>query len=465
MMKRSLRTQMLLQYVVIVLICMLVIPAGISRLLDSQFRLFSSDRLKEDQLEAVRVLGEIYDAAGYWDVRVLAEHRGEILRWPIVRAVLFDNEGRTVTEFRRPMRHGGMRGSGIKREPGDSFPMAGHVGTELVANEFTISSGSNIIGKVRFLCLPFRESREGLFLKKFNSHMIFAIAFMLVIAVVISFFMANAISRPVLNVARMASLIGRGRYRIKDDVKSDITELEILIESMKRLGASLEAQEELRKRLMGDIAHELRNPLAIIKSHLEAFEDGVWEPTADRVRLTVGEIDRLSKLISDIERLTSIEETGSTEIKGSIDLSEEIRKIVEMYDPLYRAKSVTLSGEIAQGISLAADAGRIRQAVENLLSNSLRYTESGGKVSLTLERAGDKVVIRVIDTGMGISKDDIPYIFERFYRTDRSRARTSGGLGIGLSIVKAAVESHGGEVKAESEEGKGTIFSITLPLT
>jgi two-component system sensor histidine kinase BaeS len=318
---------------------------------------------------------------------------------------------------------------------------------------------------VRFLCLPFRESREGLFLKKFNSHMIFAIAFMLVIAVVISFFMANAISRPVLNVARMASLIGRGRYRIKDDVKSDITELEILIESMKRLGASLEAQEELRKRLMGDIAHELRNPLAIIKSHLEAFEDGVWEPTADRVRLTVGEIDRLSKLISDIERLTSIEETGSTEIKGSIDLSEEIRKIVEMYDPLYRAKSVTLSGEIAQGISLAADAGRIRQAVENLLSNSLRYTESGGKVSLTLERAGDKVVIRVIDTGMGISKDDIPYIFERFYRTDRSRARTSGGLGIGLSIVKAAVESHGGEVKAESEEGKGTIFSITLPLT
>lgn len=462
-MKRSIRTQMLFQYVVIVIICMLVIPAGISKLLDRQFRLFSSERLREDQQEAVKVLEETYGSYGYWNKERLSELRGDILRWPMVHVALYDPEGILIAEFRRSMRHGPMRGSGTRKDNNDLSGIIRPRGPELIMNEMAVSSGADLAGKVRFLSLPFNDSREGLFLKKFNYHMKYAIGFMLIIAVIISFVMADAISRPVLNVSRMASLMGKGRYRADEDLKSNITELETLIESIKRLGLGLEEQEELRKRLMSDIAHELRNPLAIIKSHLEAFEDGVWEPTGERIKLTVDEIDRLSKMISEIEKLTSIENAGNGFMPRATDLSNLAETAAVNFDALYRSKSVDLKREIEADVFMAADEARIRQAVENLLSNALRYTDRGGSVIISLKRSGDSVSIKVRDTGIGISEKDLPYIFERFYRTDKSRTRSSGGLGIGLAITKAIVEAHGGRITAESREGEGSTFTITLP--
>lgn len=455
---------MLIQYVVIVLICMLVIPAGISKLLDRQFRLFSSDRLKESQQETVEVLEEIYASSGYWNRQMLSELRGEILKWPTFSAALYDIDGILIVDFRRPARHGGMRGQGTRKENNELSDMMKSYGPELILEEFPISSDGKVVGKIRFLSLPFKNSREGLFLKKFNSHMAYAIAFMLVIAVIISFIMANVISRPILNVSKRAFLISRGKYRLEDDLRSDITELQLLIESINRLGLGLEEQEELRKRLMSDIAHELRNPLTIIKSHLEAFEDGVWEPTGERIKLTVDEIDRLSGMITEIEKLTSIENAGKNAVFESVDMSNEIEKVASIFDPLYSAKSVELERDVEEDVVMVVDVKKIRHAVENLLSNSLRYTDSGGKVTLSLKRSADEVRIEVSDTGIGISKSDLPYIFERFYRTDKSRTRASGGLGIGLAITKAVVEAHGGTVTAESQEGSGSRFTIFLPL-
>jgi len=464
-MKRSLRTQMLVQYVVIVIICMLVIPTGISKLLDRQFRLFASDRLRDDQQEAVRVLEEIYSSSGgNWNNEMITEFRGDILRWPMDRAVLYDPDGILIAEFSRSMRHGAMRGPGSGKDNNEIPGFMRPITPELVMNDFSVSSGGKVVGKVRFHCLPFMESREGIFLKKFNSHMAYAIAFMLVVAVFISFVMADVISRPILNVSKRASLISRGKYRVQDDLRSDITELQLLIDSINRLGLGLEEQEELRKRLMSDIAHELRNPLTIIKSHLEAFEDGVWEPTKERVKLTVDEIDRLSRMISEIEKLTSIENAGKGLVIESVNLSKEIERVAMTFDPLFGAKSVELKREIEKDVMLAADGDKIRQAVENLLSNSLRYTDSGGRATISVEKSSGVVCIRVEDTGIGISDKDLPYVFERFYRTDKSRARSSGGLGIGLAITKAVVEAHGGSIRAESTEGTGSTFTISLPL-
>lgn len=455
---------MLVQYVLIVLICMVVIPTGISRLLDRQFRLFSSARLREGQQETVQVLEEIYGSGGYWNKRMLTELRGDILRWPTVNAALYDRDGLLIMDFKRPIRQSSMRGKGTRKENTEFSGMIKSYEPELIMEELSISSEGKMVGQIRFLSLPFRASGEGLFLKKFNSHMVYAIGFMLMIAVIISFIMADVISRPILNVSKRAFLISRGKYRLEDDLRSDITELQLLIESINRLGLGLEEQEELRKRLMSDIAHELRNPLAIIKSHLEAFEDGVWEPTGERIKLTVNEIDRLSGMISEIEKLTSIENAGKNPVFESVNMSNEIEKVAIVFDPLYKAKSVELKRKIADDVVMAADAKKIRHAVENLLSNSLRYTDSGGEVTLSLERSADELLIEVSDTGIGISESDIPYIFERFYRTDKSRARASGGLGIGLAITKAVVEAHGGTITVESKEGSGSKFIISLPL-
>jgi len=169
-------------------------------------------------------------------------------------------------------------------------------------------------------------------------------------------------------------------------------------------------------------------------------------------------------MISEIEKLTSIENAGKGLVLESVNLSKEIERVAMTFDPLFRAKSVELKREIEKDVMLAADGDKIRQAVENLLSNALRYTDSGGRTTIYLEKAGGDVHIKVRDTGIGISDRDLPYIFERFYRTDKSRARSSGGLGIGLAITKAVVEAHGGSVTAESREGEGSIFIIRLPL-
>lgn len=464
-MKRSLRTQMMVQYVAIVIICMLVIPTAISVLLDRQFRRFSSEKLVEDQQEIVMLMQEIYSRGDSWNPTLLSNINEDILRWPMVRIILYDANGFVVSEFNRNARRADGPGENLGRsEPRNSRPNIGYRQKRaLEINDETLTVKNNKVGSIRFICLPFNDSREGVFLKQFKQPMYYSILFMLIIAVFISFVMANRISRPVLNVSKRAYLISKGSYQMTGDMSSEITELQTLIESINRLGLSLETQENLRKRLMSDIAHELRNPLTIIKSHLEAFEDGVWEATPERLKLTVGEIDRLSLLISEVEKLTSIENMGKSLVLDVVNLSEVLEKTALTFDPLYRSKMVGLSRQIEPDIMIAVDITKIRQAVENLLTNALRYTDENGSVMLEMRSRENDVEISVQDSGIGISEVDLPNIFERFYRTDKSRTRASGGIGIGLAICKAIVEAHSGKIRVESKEGIGSKFTITIP--
>lgn len=458
MMKRSLRTQMFLQYAAIVIICMLVIPTAISMLLDRQFRRFAEDRLREDRQEIVLVMQNLYARTNSWDEVRVKGMLGEAMRWPIAAINVYDADGRLVKNLSRGMRRH-ANGKDMQHMP---LQRAANSPCRMI-DEPLIVGGENV-GHVSFSCLPFKDSREGEFLRQFNFHLYLSVGFMLLLSAVVAFFMADRISRPVLNAAKRAHLISGGKYRIDDEMSSDITEIQTLIESMNRLGQALEMQEKLRKRLMSDIAHELRNPVTIVKSHLEAFEDGVWEPTAERLKLTVSEIDRLSKLISEVGNLYAIEGMENSLSVSSANISEELERIVLSFAPLFSNKSVTLASEIDSGAEAAVDIGKLRQAVTNLLSNALRYTDAGGEVILSLKILPGCLKIIVRDNGIGISKADLPNIFERFYRADKSRARASGGMGIGLAITKAIAEAHGGTIKVESTEGEGSTFIITLPL-
>lgn len=460
-MKRSLRSQMLMQYAAIVLVCMIVIPALISRTLDTHMKKFMESRNAEDEQEIMLFIQNLYERGGAWDPAHLSQIYGTLLRSPLVNATLTDNYGRVIWEFRRAnmrmRRHGPMMGGGFQRESGSPPPF------NLIRDRPVVVDGKTV-GQIRFVYMPFVESREGLFLRQFNKGMLYSVAVMLVVTSLIAFIMAERISKPILNVARRASLISRGKYSAADKMNSNIKELQILIESMDRLGLSLEEQEELRRRLLGDVAHELRSPITIVKSHLEAFEDGVWSPTPERIKLTVEEIDRVSSLILQIERLSSLESGEERLDFLPVRLSEELEKTAMSLEPLFKDKALTLSRDIQPDVTLSADMAKLRRAVENLLQNAQRYTDTGGEVRLSLKAGHGMARISVEDSGIGICKKDLPFIFERFYRTDKSRTRESGGMGIGLAITKAIVEAHGGEITVDSKEGQGSNFVISLPI-
>ena len=369
-----------------------------------------------------------------------------------------DADGNLVRSYSRfVMKSGPMHGRGHHQRGPVILPEG------LQVRSRDIIARGERVGQVLFTVLPFDKSPESNFLNNFNKIMYYAVAVMLIIAAMIAIFMAYRISTPVLNAARRAQQISMGKYTVEGQAASDITELQTLIESVDRLGRGLEEQEELRKRLMSDIAHELRNPVAVIKSHLEAIEDGVWEPTPERIRLTVSEVDRLSQLICEVEKLTSIEGAAHSLSVEETDASSVVEKAALVFDPLYKNKGVELKLDIEPGVMMQLDGAKMRQVVENLLSNALRYTDAGGSVAVTLVGGEKEMTVSVADTGIGIAAKDLPYIFERFYRTDVSRARTSGGIGIGLAIVKAIVEAHGGTIEVESEPGKGTRFTVKIP--
>lgn len=462
---------MFMHYAAIVLISMIVIPVGIAKTLDFQMKSFMEVRLLEEEQRTIGFIQSLYGGNGHWDIPRFSQLRSDLLSKPLVSATLTDNYGRVVWEFRRMAMREVGRGNGNDDRTGGMENRKHHNSRSLsdlsqhfVVREGQVMAGEYVVGTVRFVYMPFVDTREAAFLKQFNRHMFFAVALMLVVASLFAFVMADRISQPILELANRALLISKGKYRTRNDMSSKIRELQVLIGSMDSLGMSLEEQEELRKRLLSDVAHELRSPITIVKSHLEAFEDGVWSPTPERIKLTVGEIDRLSSLIARIERLFSLESGDELLYYSMADLSDELKSEAMAQEPMYRDKSLSLNLDIEPGVVTVVDMAKIRRAVDNLLQNAWRYTDSGGEVTLALKTAGKTAEISVTDSGIGINEKDLPNIFERFYRTDKSRTRESGGMGIGLAIAKAIVEAHGGDITVESKEGGGSKFTITLPI-
>ncbi|MDR1764867.1 MAG: HAMP domain-containing histidine kinase [Lachnospiraceae bacterium] len=212
----------------------------------------------------------------------------------------------------------------------------------------------------------------------------------------------------------------------------------------RRYISKLEQQEEMRKRLTADVAHELRTPITAISANLEAFAEGALEPTPQRLRGCYDDIQRLSKLVADMESLAKAESDVLGMEMGPVDLLEAARCVFG-----------TAGGE---PVVVPGDRGRIAQVLENLRSNAEKY--GGGEIIVTVRERGKYGEVVVSDNGAGIPPEDLPHIFERFYRADKSRNRSLGGAGIGLAVVKRIAEAHGGGVSAVSEPGKGSEFTV-----
>ncbi|MGU8410702.1 sensor histidine kinase [Clostridium perfringens] len=326
-----------------------------------------------------------------------------------------------------------------------------------------IKSGEKI-GEVRvkFYGPIFYMQNELVFLDIVNK-IILGIGVLLILASTITgFIISRSITRPINKLMTKAKYISKGEYDKKIEINTDILEINDLINSINNLSQSIKEQENIRKRLTGDISHELKTPLTNIQSHLEAMIDGIWEPTEERLLSVKEEAERLSSLVSDMQKLNKYDESSIKLKKDNVNISDIICFVIFQFSNLAKSKNIKIEYE-KKNINLYCDKDKITQALVNILSNAIRYSNEGSTIFIEEKLKDNKVIISIEDQGIGISEEDLKYVFERFYRADKSRTRATGGTGIGLTIVKSIVSSHGGEVKLESKLGEGSKFTIILP--
>ncbi|MES4907178.1 MULTISPECIES: ATP-binding protein [unclassified Streptomyces] len=278
--------------------------------------------------------------------------------------------------------------------------------------------------------------------------------------------LSRTVLRPVSALTAASRGLGEGDLarRVPVTGRDEIAELG---RSFNRMAASLQASEERQRRLVGDVAHELRTPLANLRGYLEALRDGVLDPEPELLDSLHEEVLLQQRIVDDLQDLALAEAGALTYHREDISLSELLETCRASHRAQAERAGVALTVETPGGapVSAHADPDRLRQAVGNLVSNAVRATGPGGTVRLSLARGDARALVRVSDTGHGIPAEQLPHVFDRFWRADAARGRATGGSGLGLSITRQIVKDHQGTIGVESEVGVGTTFTIELPTT
>ena len=284
-----------------------------------------------------------------------------------------------------------------------------------------------------------------------------------VMAIFLGALFTRQIVSPLGKVTAAAKRVAQGDFGQKVDIRGS-GELDELGKSFNSMAADLNRDQQLRRNMVADIAHELRTPLTILQGNVEAMQDGLLPPDKENLNSLHQETLLLTRLVEDLRTL-SLAEAGQLEFRPRATGMKELSKqVVDDFRLQMSAKNIAVALEAPDNLPEArVDPERTAQVLRNLLSNAMHYTPEGGSIRVQLNSDRDGVVVSVVDTGIGIPPDVLPRVFDRFYRVDRSRTRSTGGSGLGLAIVEQLVEAQGGKVWAESVFGKGSTFSFRVP--
>ena len=421
-----------------ILISGLMINLSLSRQFQSYLNWNESSR----EQETVKILADLYAAGGGWQNLRLSLGPGRIIG--NLRYVT-DRNGQIIIATRRFIMYGNRRETLVTRPVMVRGVQVGtaYFGKNLMRN--LLSRQDQLFGRTIIQSIFWSVLLTGL------------------LALVVAMLFARRFSRPIteMNIAARNMTNGNLETRIKDLPRDELGELGV---SLNKLAERLLKAGELRKKMTADVAHDLRTPLATIKSHLEGMIDKVIPPSPENLESLLEEIDRLTILVNDLQAIAEADNTIHHFQMEPVELKTFLEDLLHKIDPLFKKKQISLQLEEFPPVTLELDRAGLAKIFQNLLANALKFTPNGKAVTVKVNRTDSSVVIEVRDQGIGIAWQNLPYIFERFYRADPSRNRESGGFGLGLTIVKELTEAMGGTVEVESILGAGSIFKIRLPI-
>jgi signal transduction histidine kinase len=305
---------------------------------------------------------------------------------------------------------------------------------------------------------------ESRYLNRTYEALLYASLAALGVALLVGILLARTLTRPIKALTKAAEGMAAGELEQQVTVKSR-DEIGQLGNSFNFMSSEVVRVNRQRRQLTADIAHDLRTPLTVIAGYIESMRDGVLKATPERMTLIYSEIERLQKLVDDL-KILSLADSGELPLhRQSLAPDYLLKQAAELFSHAARKQKVALTVETGQDLpNLSVDEARMMQVLGNLITNALRYTAPGGKITLATQKVENNVRISVQDNGSGIPLDELPFIFDRFHRVDISRHSENGESGLGLAIVKAVVESHGGRVGAESAPGDGTTIFMEFPV-
>ncbi|MDI3481647.1 MAG: two-component system, OmpR family, sensor histidine kinase BaeS [Tepidanaerobacteraceae bacterium] len=435
-----------------------------------------NDYIKQNRMEQAweisRMLGDIYDQSGWEGVK----------SWVEGEQAFRQNHKWQMGNGRMPMGMGFFWGRGMKPltdiiqrqitvtdTAGNIIASSEHVDEKApIANSLwdikvPIFSSKYHIGYL-IVWTPMRPDErnlEAIFSRTISRYSFLAVFFGLAIALGAGFLISRQLTRPIKKLSDTVRLFTMGERDVRLPVTGD-DELGRLTADFNEMADSIKKSEELRKNLTADVAHELRTPLAILRGTLESIQAGVLSPSPEVILSMQDEIIRMSRLIKDLSDLSRAE-AGSLELNRQEISPAELKEKFSYFKTEAEFKGIDFIIDIPEDLpKISVDVVRITQVISNLLTNALRHTSSG-RIELSARKAKDGVLFCVKDTGCGIKQEDLPHVFDRFYRAEKSRSRATGGMGLGLAIARSLVETHGGKIWVESEEGKGAEFKFIIP--
>lgn len=453
-MNLTLRTRILLYLLVVSLSGVFITSFTIFFGVENQF----TDYLKKNREERIETIKkevlQQYDETGELTNEQLNNMLHQQAMPENLYFKLYDSNGELLidsTSLRSMM--GMMNGTQSSIDPND-----------YQSTSYQLKNNNEVIGNLTVFYPEQLMGEDFIFLKSIKRNILLAVMVTVILSILFSLLFSNRLTSGFKKLVNAIAELRNHQWRTRIPVKELTDEMKPLGESFNQLAASLAKEERLRKEFTANFAHELRTPLATLRSHIEAFQDGIWEPDSKRLEQCHEELMRLVRLVKELEKLIAAENPQIRLDKTRLETGKLLSFIKEQFNPLFMKKGVNLEVQNTEEQHwFNGDRDKIIQILTNIVNNALQYTPQGKRVSVYIEEKNDQISFIVKDEGEGISEDDLPFLFERFYRGDKSRDRETGGVGIGLSIVKALVEAHQGEIKIDSQLNVGTTVEVQLP--